>query len=372
MLQTGEGTSRTDLDRTTDLKIRAVTRLAYDHNQFLHDLFKSAGLNPHSDISGRADLLKAYKLGVRTSAPDVAKCYADYAPQLPLLEIWSSGSSGKPKKFLLSKDALDRWNRGFAKAWRLLRVSDGEKVLVFPAPPPYATSITYSITPFLKGPKVRTLVFRLPFIPKGITEEEKERIAQSYIDMIYEYNPDHVSGAGFAVDAFTRMLVSYGLSMDKLKVKTVSFGGDPTPAEQRKSIGELWRAEPFDAYASSEAGMIGCECHSHSGMHANEPDLFITTVDPEAAEEAGRNELGKDLCTTLYEDGELPATFIVNYSHKDSMAVLADRCSCGDETKLISHPTRDVKKRPIAGFGFDLKEPRSFRTRLVKSIQRRF
>jgi len=361
---------RDDLDRLMDLKVRAATRLAYDHNEFLHGLFKSAGINPHTDISGRSDLLKAYKKGVRTSSQDVAKCYADYAAQLPLLEIWSSGSSGKPKKFLLSKDALERWNRGFSKAWSLLRVADGEKILVFPAPPPHMTSLSYSLTPFLNSPKVRTLVFRVPSIPKSLAAEEKERLAQSYIDMIYDFNPDHVSGAGWAMDAFARMLVSYGLSMEKLRVKTVSFGGDPTPSEQRKSIGELWRAEPFDAYATSEAAMVGCECHSHSGIHINEDDIFLTTVDPQAAEEVARNEVGKDLCTNLYNEGELPATFIINYSHNDNLALLSDKCTCGEVTMLASHPTRDFKKKPIAGFGFDMKEKKSLVQRAARKVRR--
>jgi phenylacetate-coenzyme A ligase PaaK-like adenylate-forming protein len=362
--------SRSDLDRSTDKKIRAITRLAYDHNPFLHHLFETSGMNPHSDISGKSDLLRAYKRGVRTTGADVEKLYADYAPQLPTIEIWSSGSSARSKKILVSRDALIRSSRGQERRDRASGIQDGQKVLRFSAEAPYATSISSVPALYRGSPKVRTLAFHLPAVYKNIAKTEKARLAQSYIDMIYEFNPDHLRGGVFAVYKFARFLMSYGLDTGRLSVKAVHLGGDPTTEEERRAIGKLWNAEPYDSYSSTEVNLIAYECHSHSGMHLNENELFVTSVDPGSGEEVGENEIGRDLCTSLYEDGEMPATFFLNYSHGDTITTLGDSCTCGDISRVIAHPTRDTRKKLISGFGFDIKEEPSVVRRAVRKIGR--
>jgi len=362
--------SRSDLELATDRKIRAISRLAYDHNPFLHRLFDSAGMNPHTDVSGKSDLLKAYKKGVRTTGADVEKLYADYAPELPTIEIWSSGSSSRSKKILVSRDALIRSSRGQERRDRASGIQDGQRVLRFSAEAPHATSISSVPALFHGSPKVRTLAFHLPSLYKNVSKAEKERIARSYIDMISEFNPDHVRGGVFAVYKFARWLVGYGLDIEKLSVKSVHLGGDPTTEEERKAIGKLWNAEPFDSYSSSEVNLVSYECHSHSGMHINESDIFVATVDPESGDDVGGNKMGRDLCTPLYEDGEMPATFFLNYSHGDNIAILEDTCPCGEISMLSTHPTRDTRKKLISGFGLDIKEQPSIVRRAARKIGR--
>ncbi len=346
-----ESLSRTDLDNLLDHKIRAITRLAYDHNPFLHSLFQKAGINPHSDIYGRADLLKAYEKGVRTSAADVQECYADYADQIPTLEVWSSGSTSKPKRVLVSSDGIERAKRGQERLLVAAGVSNGQRILGFPAPPPYATSYAFQCQASLKNLKIRTLVFRLPTITLKIGREEKERIARSYIEMIGEFNPDHVRGGVFALYKFAQFLTSNGFDTSRLSIKSAIFSGDPTTEEERKDIGRLWNAEPFDLYGTTEAGILSYECHAHSGLHVNEGDLFLSAVDPKSGEEVGQNTEGIDLSTCLFEDNELPGTFLINYSHGDHIRMLQDTCPCGNNFKLSSRPRRDFEKRLISGFG---------------------
>lgn len=370
LLAKEETLSRNDLNELMDKKIRTITRLAYDHNQFLHGLFQAAGMNPHNDISGRSDLIRAYKKGVRTSGSDIEKCYADYASQVPVIEVWSSGSSGEPKKVWLSRDDMEQQTCAGEKSFIAAGVFQGHRVLRFSAPPPHATSYESYGHLFFKNLAVRTLVFRLPTMPKRISQEEKERIALSYVNMIYGFNPHHVRGGNFALFDFANYLMVYGLRKERLDVKSAIFAGEPTTEEDRKAIGKLWNAEPFDVYASSELGTMSYECHSHSGMHIDESDLFLTSVDPEVGEEVNKNEQGKDLCTTLYQDSKLPGTFFINYSHGDDIAILNDGCSCGNRFKLSTHPTRKTKKKLISGFGFDVREKQSILKRASRKIQR--
>lgn len=364
------GPPRADLDALIDKGIRAMSRLAYDHNPFLHGLFESAGINPHRDISGRTDLLKAYRKGVRTTGEDIPKLYADYAPRQSVFEIWSSGSSGVPKRVLLSSGAMERARRGKGRIFAAAGVTDGERVLAFPAPPPYSSSVYFTLMASLEFPKIRLLQFRLPQLPKDISSSEKERLARTYVSMIHDFAPQNVYGGVWALKDFARFLTDYGLKKEVLSVNNAFYGGDAVTDAERREIGELWGAEPFARYASTEGGTIAYECRSHTGLHVNEPDIFLTSVDPRTSEEVGEGEPGKDLCTCLYEDGKTPATFFINYSHSDNVTLLKGGCACGRSSKLMGHPTRDFRKKPISGFGFDVKEHRSVFSRGVRRVRR--
>ena len=251
-------------------------------------------------------------------------------------------------------------------------VLQGHRVLRFAAPPPYATGFSSFHSWAFKNLMIRTLVFRVPNMHKHLGQGEKERIAQSYIDMIYEFNPDHVRGPVFALIQFARFLTNYGLDAQRLSVKSAIFSAESTTEEERRSIGKLWNAEPFDVYASTEMSSIAYECKSHSGTHINENYVFVTSVDPESGEELGEKEQGRDLCTCLFEDDALPGTFFINYSHGDEIAMLPGSCSYGNISKLSTHPTRNTKKRAIRGFGFDVKEQRPFLSRAVGKMLRTF
>ena len=109
MLSKQEMLPRRDLDDLMDKKIRAITRLAYDHNPFVHGLFKASGMNPQSDNSGRADHTKAYKKRVRTAGAYIEKCYADYASQVQLIEIWTSGRVPSRSEYFCRKAIRNEW-----------------------------------------------------------------------------------------------------------------------------------------------------------------------------------------------------------------------------------------------------------------------
>ena len=192
----------------------------------------------------------------------------------------------------------------------------------------------------------------------------------SYIDLLYSFGPNHVGGGTFILKEFALMMTDYGLDKNKLSLKSVRFGGDPVSDAERGLFKSLWNAEPFDSYASTEAGFIAQECYSHAGMHVSEPDVFLTSIELESGEEMGQGETGKDLCTNLYEDQALPATFFINYTHRDNITFLKGGCSCGSSHKLIGHPTRDVRKPPLTGFGFDVKSKKPILTRAARRIRR--
>lgn len=342
---------RKELDELTDKKIRAITIMAYEHNQFLHQLFVNTGIDPHADIKGREDLLKAFRKGVKMGGTDIPKTIADYAPNIYIEPLLTSGTSGRPKKVLYSSDDINRSNRQLIRVWKSMAVSDGASVLDFTAPPPFATSLFMPQS--LRCLQIKALNYLVSINPNA-SPKEKEFVAKNLIRMIEEFNPDYIGGGTSIIHRLPQFLEPYGFDTQKLKIKSVGFGAEPTTAEKRKQIGELWNAEPFEIYASTESSGIGYECNVRNGLHVNEPEVFIAAVD-ENGEEVGENEEGIDVVTNLYEPNEKPGNFFINYSHEDTIKPLGE-CNCGRNFKLIGYPRRLSEKIRIAGFGADVRD----------------
>jgi phenylacetate-CoA ligase len=345
--------SRAELDKEINRKVRATVRMAYDHNQFFHELFRNSGINPYYDIEGKDDLLKAYKKGVRMEGTDIPRAYPDYVNEIYTEVLWTSGSTGRPKQILYSKDDIERSNKQSLQIWKSIGVMKGAKVLNFLAPWPFPTSLI--IPSSARELEVQTLNYLLPSITPNTPKKDLEFIANSLIRMINGFDPNHIVGGTWTLYGLPQFLEPYGFDAKKLNVKSVLFGAEPSTPERRKRIGELWNAEPFELWASGEASVMGYECNLHNGLHINEPETFITAVDPENYEEVGENEEGIDLVTVLYEEGKRPGTFFINYTHGDIIKLLG-KCSCGCTFKLVSYPRRDSERIRIAGFGLDVRD----------------
>ncbi|RLG55675.1 MAG: hypothetical protein DRN99_01990 [Thermoproteota archaeon] len=116
----------------------------------------------------------------------------------------------------------------------------------------------------------------------------------------------------------------------EVPVKAVAGWGELGFSVQgfREKLAELWSAsagevEFFDVYAMGEAGVLGCECSCHCGVHLFEDYYLFEVVDPETGEPCeGRGEL---VFSQLYP-ASLP---LLRYRTGDLVEVDWDRCSCG-------------------------------------------
>ena len=74
---------REDLDRLVDRRIRSTVKLAYNNFAFWHSKFRSIGLEP-SDIKNKAELLKAFKKGLRITKEEIIQNLENLMPSYSL------------------------------------------------------------------------------------------------------------------------------------------------------------------------------------------------------------------------------------------------------------------------------------------------
>jgi phenylacetate-CoA ligase len=101
--------------------------------------------------------------------------------------------------------------------------------------------------------------------------------------------------------------------------------------DDRKGLEELWGARCFDAYGTSESGMLACECQYQSGMHIMEDALLIEIMDPETGRALPDGEKGTAYITTLYKYGAPQIRFNVN----DISSIMPGACACGGTFRRI-------------------------------------
>ncbi len=133
-----------------------------------------------------------------------------------------------------------------------------------------------------------------------------------------------------------------GKNVKSLGLKSLLTGGESYSREKGENIKKEWgNISVNDVWASTEGSVMGYmndKCN-FSGMHLAENRLLIDAVDSESLESVGIGNVGMDLVSTLYNDGERPATILLGYSHNDSIRILdVDRCGCGRTYKMIEWP----------------------------------
>jgi len=352
-LQKEVNLSRKELDKLIDERVRYTTRTAYDHNQFLHDLFKNAGMNPHLDIKGREDLLKAYKKGVRMEGTNIPKNYADDASLFYTDELWTAGSSGRPKIVLRSLDDYDLISSQFDYVAKTINLGKGDRFLHLSAPYPFATS--RMIPKVLEHYPLAVLHLSIPPITPQMSEKEISFRAQTIINTFKRFGPKHIGGGTQSAEKIPMFLRQYGFDPSALPIRSVIFGGESLTKEREDEISKLWGdVTTIDFYASTEGGIMAFECPSiRYNLHITEPYTLIDAVDEEG-EILGPKEEGFDLVTLLYSNGTSPGSFIINYSHGDKIKILtngSEQCTCGHSLPSIAKPKREGDHIRIATFG---------------------
>ncbi len=93
--------SREQIDAETRRKIRYTTELAYNHSPFYRGKFESLGITPN-DINDSESLSFYIRKGLRLTRDELLrefnKVVMDYSHTIPITELWSSGTTGAPKR----------------------------------------------------------------------------------------------------------------------------------------------------------------------------------------------------------------------------------------------------------------------------------
>ncbi len=341
---------RKDLDRLVDRRIRSTVKLAYNNFAFWHSKFRSIGLEP-SDIKNKAELLKAFKKGLRITTEEIIQNLENLLPSYSSMvykkdELWSSGSSGVPKAVRYGQDDWKRIAEQGIFVLESMNLKPNDRFLSLMAPQPFASGLMLREAANQYG----LLYLQATPVPTPFLEQTIRR-----------FKPAAIASLGGRMYKLPLEFEDLGVDVKTLGIKSVGIGGEPINAQRRKKISEEWNAPVHDVYATSEAGIMSFSCNQRSGMHVIESRTFATIIDPKSGDETSQGEEGEDLITTLYDIDERPLNLIINYSHGDLSKFLSfDKCACGVTFKRIENPYRVDDIVSLRGVKLNIREIETF------------
>ena len=311
--------------------MRYTTKLAYEHSPFYRNKFKTLGITP-DDVQDSDTLTKYIKKGLRLTRNELLsqfdKVITAYASTVPVSEIWSSGSTGAPKRIWYAPDDFKRSYEQVRLAYNAAGLGPGDYVINVFSPPPNAS-----------GPMAQRagLDMGLHMLQMGVPMP-----ADRLINVMKMCKPKGLFAISTRMNQIPGEIAQTGIKASDLNLKVLFTAGEPYSKEKKAIIERDWGGTYVaDAWASAEVSIMGYmseNCNSN-GLHVTENRLLFDVVDPETLESMPAGKIGVDLITTLYDEGEKPATILIGYSHNDLIKFLdIDRCKCGRTYRMIEWP----------------------------------
>jgi phenylacetate-CoA ligase len=139
-----EKSSREEIDVDINRKIKYTVKLAYNHSPFYRNKFDILGIKP-DDINDSKSLAMYIRKGLRLTKDELIKDFdkviTDYSSSLSISEIWSSGSTGSPKRVWYAPDDFKRSYDQVKLAYNAMGLSRGDYVVNIFSPPPNASGL---------------------------------------------------------------------------------------------------------------------------------------------------------------------------------------------------------------------------------------
>ncbi|MCC7352238.1 MAG: phenylacetate--CoA ligase family protein [Anaerolineae bacterium] len=317
-LERSQWWSPAELRALQEQKLQAMVAHAVAHVPFYRDLFAARGLRAE-DIYTVADLRRLpilTKEEVRAAYPE--RIVTEGMPARQLLPYSSSGSTGEPFRFVMTREEKARRWAALFRFWRWTGWDFGV---------PYAIIERGAHLAFKDSPAAslveRYLTRVLPLPAFGVYDGN----LSDYVKRIHRFHPAIVRGYSASIAHIAEYLAVQG---ERLPLRAALTTGETLLPEQRALISDRFACPVFDGYGG-EGMEIAFECERHEGWHLNAEGLIAEVVDDE-----GRplppGELGQLVLTNL-SNAAMP---FIRYNIQDLAALGAAPCSCGRGLPLLT------------------------------------
>ena len=159
---------------------------------------------------------------------------------------------------------------------------------------------------------------------------------ESHLQIIKQMNPTALIG----VPSFLRKLGLYlkenGMNPTKTAVSKLVCIGEPLRKENLKSLKvgddlqDIWQAQAFSTYASSEIVTTFCECTAQQGGHLL-PDLAIVEIVDKNGTVLSPGNVGEIVVTPMAVEG-MP---LIRFKTGDVSFLIDEKCSCGRSSSRL-------------------------------------
>ena len=309
-----------ELQKFRDKKFRQIVQYAYTVPLY-HDLYKKAGIDPN-DIQRVKDISKLPFV----SKDEIQKYYPDglissRVSKDKLIKVSTSGTTGRSLSIYV--DLLDVVKGLFAYI-RMLREYDinwrRDKMTIIGDFAPHTVESGYINKGIFAKMQNGFLFKNMQWLD---TNEKPEKL----IKKINKFKPDFLG-------AYTGMLGHLALFKEKglgedINPRVLGTTGSVIDDSLRSFVTDVFDAELFETYASTEAGPIAFQCRN-GGYHVLSDYVHLEVIENDNPVESGKQ--GHVTVTKLYGIG----TPIIRYTAMNDIASpLYEKCDCGLSGDLI-------------------------------------
>jgi len=303
-------------------RLRAIARHAWERVPYYREWMRQVGAQP-GDFRSADDLRRMPLVDKLALTLDPDQFAAEGYQRRDGLTLWSSGTSGRRRRFRYDSGALFQ----ALAAGRRQRMALGHFV---------GKEAGYREAVFNRqggaGEQLRRFWEDRMMMP-GQVELTRRRfdLALPFEDLLVgvnEFKPEVFRGIGSHLGAFLRWVAETGRRIEKPKV--VTYGADAMPKADRRIIEEHLGIPVVSKYQAVEALHIGFGCEARQGFHISTDQVAVRVVDS-AGRDVGPGERGELILTNLINR----AMVVMNYRLGDLVTLAVRPCPCGRTLPLI-------------------------------------
>ncbi len=246
---------------------------AYNNVPYYRRIFDERGLKP-SDIKDLNDLGKLPYLTKDSFRMNFDGMVAENLNRKSLLEISTSGTSGKPLQFYASKETREKELAFVFHQWERVGFT----------PDDFSVQVRGDVVPgkvFHYDPKRRALR-----LSPGIGGREE---VAYYLRMMGRFKAKYLHGYTGSIAALASRIRKYGFKVP-FKLRAVLFASEAVYQWERDITQEVFNCRTYSFYGMSEQAVIAGECEKDSSYHCV-PQYGITEIDGDTKEIIGTSFL---------------------------------------------------------------------------------
>jgi phenylacetate-coenzyme A ligase PaaK-like adenylate-forming protein len=308
-------------------RIRYSCKLAKS-TQFYKDKAKSANVDL-DEIKDADGLLKAYSKGFYSTGDDIP--FITFHEDANTKSYYTSGSSGRPKKFNVNPSDEQRWTSVVAQMYN--HIFNKEEIVLNCFPKPPAPSGMMGNAGLVSGG------YRYMHAPAQDLRGDPNIFMQWYNKTKDEFGnqPTVIMSLFSSLFQLPYRLEKIGVNPKTLGFKKALVSGEPSAMESRRKIMDEMEVDAFDFYGTTENCLPAFEMEPLSRIYKTTiPDTCLFLVDESGNVDEGED--GEVVLNNLYPKGAIPGGLLLNYK-------IGDFARCIGEENGIVTKMGEIRRR---------------------------
>ena len=309
-----ETASREELTRHQTARMQTLLREALASNSFYGNKLRDAGLTDARDFKSLDDIARL-PFTRKQELVDDQDAHPPFGTNLTYpLEKYirlhqTSGTTGKPLRWLDTRESWDWWARCWGAVYRGAGIGEHDRIF-----------FAFSFGPFIGfwaawagSEKIGALAI------SGGAQDSYQRL-RNLIDL--------GATALCCTPSYALHLAEIAakgkISLRDSAIQRIVVAGEPggsIPGTKAR-IEEAWGAKLTDHTGATEVGAHGFSCVAERGVHLNEGEFLIEVLDPQTGKPADEGEL-------VISNLDRLGSPIIRYRTGDAVKLNRVRCDCG-------------------------------------------